>query len=253
MAGRRCLCQRKPGEPCRGIPPRPPTIATRSALTAGLGGIGTLLLLPVASSVLGLHLGMGGRVVVTDADGQVDVAADSTHGLAGPHRPQWDRIVLEFADGTALRLVDKRRLGRATLNPDTARLGPDALQVTRAEFDAAVLRGPPPVKARLMDQTAISGSSVSRGQKAQIERGHHHPEPRGILHCGAQTGDPPDSPRPERAVVHRRTAVRALRPTETIELRPSGRPDLRPNAGSFMTQRIAECARQDSNLQPLDP
>ncbi|MDP9115732.1 MAG: formamidopyrimidine-DNA glycosylase [Actinomycetota bacterium] len=119
--------------------------------------VGKLLLLSVGGRSLGLHLGMGGRVVVTDAAGHVDRESDSTHGLAGPHRPQWDRLVLQFTDGTALRLVDKRRLGRATIDPDTTHLGPDALQITRTQFDAALLTGHRPVKARLLDQASISG------------------------------------------------------------------------------------------------
>jgi formamidopyrimidine-DNA glycosylase len=50
---------------------------------------------------LGIHLGMGGRIVVT-------------------------------ADGGRLALFDKRRLGRVRLNPDIDALGPDAAEVTLA-------------------------------------------------------------------------------------------------------------------------
>jgi formamidopyrimidine-DNA glycosylase len=100
---------------------------------------------------------MGGRIVVSAVDGHIAREADSTHGLAGPHQPQWDRFVLRFSNGTALRLVDRRRLGRVTIDPDIDGLGPDALLATRAEFDAAILRSRSPIKARLLDQTAISG------------------------------------------------------------------------------------------------
>jgi formamidopyrimidine-DNA glycosylase len=119
--------------------------------------VGKQLLLPTAGHVLGLHLGMGGRVVITDGDGQVGIEADSTHGLAGPHRHEWDRFVVTFADKTALRLVDKRRLGRATLDPDISHLGQDALQIATRAFDEAILRGRGPIKARLMDQSVLSG------------------------------------------------------------------------------------------------
>ena len=75
---------------------------------------------------LGIHLGMGGRIIVT-AGGQA-----SEGGGGGPRRPsarpdkagarpdragtrpdkaEWNRFTLEFADGGSLVLFDKRRLG----------------------------------------------------------------------------------------------------------------------------------------------
>jgi formamidopyrimidine-DNA glycosylase len=107
--------------------------------------------------LLGLHLGMGGRLVVTDGAGAVVDGGDSTHGLAGEHKAKWDRFTLQFADGSALRLVDKRRLGRAVLDPDVDALGPDALAVSRTEFQRALGHGRVAVKARLLDQSAIAG------------------------------------------------------------------------------------------------
>ena len=89
---------------------------------------------------LGLHLGMAGRIVL-DPD-------DST---------RWDRFTLQFADGGRLVLRDKRRLGRAVLNPDYTHVGPDAAMVGREEFRALIGTGRAPVKARLLDQRAISG------------------------------------------------------------------------------------------------
>ena len=65
--------------------------------------------------VLGLHLGMAGRIVVD--------------GLAR-HVP-YDRFAVEFDDGTRFALRDKRRLGRAVLNPDFSHVGPDAADVGR--------------------------------------------------------------------------------------------------------------------------
>lgn len=105
---------------------------------------------------LGLHLGMGGRLVVTDADGPL-AGGDSTHGLAGPAHARWFRLSVHFADGRTLHLVDKRRLGRAVLDPDLSRLGPDALDVGLAAFRAALGASKAPVKARLMDQSVIAG------------------------------------------------------------------------------------------------
>jgi formamidopyrimidine-DNA glycosylase len=89
---------------------------------------------------LGLHLGMAGRISIDEV----------------PH-PRWDRFVLEFEDGTRLALRDRRRLGRAVIAPDFSHVGPDAEEVSRAEFRERIGRGRAPVKARLLDQKAISG------------------------------------------------------------------------------------------------
>jgi formamidopyrimidine-DNA glycosylase len=89
---------------------------------------------------LGLHLGMAGRIAIDE-----------------PPAGRWDRFVLEFADGGRLALHDRRRLGRAVIEPDFTHVGPDAGEVSRQEFRARIGRGNAPVKARLLDQTAISG------------------------------------------------------------------------------------------------
>jgi formamidopyrimidine-DNA glycosylase len=90
---------------------------------------------------LGLHLGMAGRIVVDEAE-----------------EPRlWDRFVLEFAGGGRMALRDKRRLGRAVLEPDFSHVGPDAGEVSRKEFHERVGRGTAPLKAKLLDQGAIAG------------------------------------------------------------------------------------------------
>jgi formamidopyrimidine-DNA glycosylase len=89
---------------------------------------------------LGLHLGMAGRIAIDE-----------------PPAGRWDRFVLEFADGGRLALHDRRRLGRAVIEPDFSHVGPDAGEVSREEFRARIGRGNTPVKARLLDQRAISG------------------------------------------------------------------------------------------------
>ena len=89
---------------------------------------------------LGLHLGMAGKIVI---DGE-------------PHE-RWDRFVLEFADGSRMALHDRRRLGRALINPDFDHVGPDAAVVSRDAFRERVGRGSMPLKARLLDQRSISG------------------------------------------------------------------------------------------------
>jgi formamidopyrimidine-DNA glycosylase len=72
-------------------------------------------------------------------------------------KPHWDRFALEFDDGTRLALRDRRRLGRAVLNPDHDHIGPDAAEVGREAFRRRIGTGRAPVKARLLDQGAISG------------------------------------------------------------------------------------------------
>src|SRR4030081_3850076 len=76
---------------------------------------------------LGLHLGMAGRIVIDE-----------------PPVGLCDRFVLEFADGGRLALRDKRRLGRAVIEPDFTHVGPDAGEVSRAEFRIRIGRGAPP-------------------------------------------------------------------------------------------------------------
>ena len=102
---------------------------------------GKTLWVETGGPVLGLHLGMAGRFVVD--------------GEAAPRG--WDRFSLEFEDGGRFALRDKRRLSRAVLDPDLTRLGPDAAETTRAEFRTRIGRGTAPVKARLLDQSAIAG------------------------------------------------------------------------------------------------
>jgi formamidopyrimidine-DNA glycosylase len=90
---------------------------------------------------LGLHLGMAGSIA-----------------LEPPRdKPIWDRFTVEFQDGTRFALRDRRRLGRAVLNPDLSHVGPDAADVGRDDFRRLVGSGNTPVKARLLDQGAISG------------------------------------------------------------------------------------------------
>jgi formamidopyrimidine-DNA glycosylase len=89
--------------------------------------------------VLGVHLGMAGRLVV-DAEPS-----------------GWDRFTLRFADGGSLALRDKRRLGRVRLEPDLRGLGPDAAEISRAAFRERVGRGAAPVKARIMNQAVVAG------------------------------------------------------------------------------------------------
>jgi formamidopyrimidine-DNA glycosylase len=102
---------------------------------------GKMLWVETRGPILGLHLGMAGRIVID----------------AKPAPRGWDRFTLVFEDGGRLALRDKRRLSRAVLDPDLSRLGPDAAEATRAEFRDRVGQGTAPVKARLLDQATIAG------------------------------------------------------------------------------------------------
>jgi formamidopyrimidine-DNA glycosylase len=107
---------------------------------------------------LGLHLGMSGRVVI-ESPGQDGPAwgGEPFRRDAQPARAVWDRFRLDFADGGSLVLFDKRRLARVRLNPDITALGPDAGEVTPAQFRELVTRGSVAVKARLLDQSKLAG------------------------------------------------------------------------------------------------
>lgn len=110
---------------------------------------------------LGVHLGMAGRIVVTEAGGGVQHGGDRVRGADGTDasvvKPEWYRFTLAFDDGGSMRLFDKRRLGRVRLDPDLDELGPDAGEVGVAEFRERVGRGTAPLKARLLDQSTVAG------------------------------------------------------------------------------------------------
>jgi formamidopyrimidine-DNA glycosylase len=99
--------------------------------------------------VLGLHLGMAGRIVVDDSE-----AGDPKRG---GENGAWDRFAISFADGGRLLMRDGRRLSRVVLEPAIHRLGPDAAEIGASEFRERVGEGSAPLKARLMDQSVIAG------------------------------------------------------------------------------------------------
>jgi formamidopyrimidine-DNA glycosylase len=125
--------------------------------------------------VLGLHLGMAGRIVV-DGDAEGDPAPEGERVA-----PVWDRFTLTFEDGGRLVLRDKRRLGRAVLDPDLSSLGPDAAEVTKAAFRERVGRGDAPLKARIMDQGVIAGVGNLLADEALWRSGLSPRRPAGEL------------------------------------------------------------------------
>jgi len=113
--------------------------------------------------VLGIHLGMSGRILVSNGDGALTEGGDwvgGRYGVGGSHathKPVWDRFRIAFADGGELRLFDKRRLGRVRLDPNIDALGPDAELIGLREFRGSLGRSTAPIKARLLDQAVIAG------------------------------------------------------------------------------------------------
>jgi formamidopyrimidine-DNA glycosylase len=102
--------------------------------------------------VLGLRFGMTGRLVVDGAAGVDELQHSSNQALPG-----YDRFALVFADGGDLRMRDPRRLGGVELDPDEARLGPDAGAVTASQLATLLARSAAPLKARIMDQARLAG------------------------------------------------------------------------------------------------
>jgi formamidopyrimidine-DNA glycosylase len=107
--------------------------------------------------VLGIHLGMSGKIVIADPDGTEVDGGDYWEFGRAPGDYRWSRFALTFAGGGMLRLVDPRRLGRVRLDPPLDGLGPDAATIGAVEFASALGDGRAPVKARLLDQHVLAG------------------------------------------------------------------------------------------------
>jgi formamidopyrimidine-DNA glycosylase len=99
---------------------------------------------------LALHFGMTGQLLY------FKTSADD---------PKYDRVRLDFADGSHLAFDDRRQLGRISLVDDAEafirkqKLGPDALdpKLGEAAFIALFAPSRGTAKAALMDQTLVSG------------------------------------------------------------------------------------------------
>jgi formamidopyrimidine-DNA glycosylase len=102
--------------------------------------------------VLGLHFGMTGRLVV---DG--DSAIDRLEYASGRDDPAWDRLRIEFADRSALRVNHPRRWAKFTLDPDLSRLGPDFMSLTPEVLLERLGRRRAALKSILLDQSVVAG------------------------------------------------------------------------------------------------
>jgi formamidopyrimidine-DNA glycosylase len=140
---------------------------------------GKLLVLNTDGVRLGMRFGMTGVLLIDDTAG-ID-------GLFyGPHtfKSEWVRGGLEFEDGRKLILHDPRRLARVEIDPDLDELGPDALSLTKREFDSVlrVDRGEgPAIKARLLDQSAVAGVGNLLGDEMLFRAGIDPRTPTGLL------------------------------------------------------------------------
>jgi formamidopyrimidine-DNA glycosylase len=126
-----------------------------------------------------MRFGMTG-VLLIDSEAGID-------GLFyGPHtfRADWIRAGLELSDGRRLLLHDPRRLARVEIDPDLSELGPDALSLTKAQFEGVVniRRGEgPAIKARLLDQSVVAGVGNLLGDEILYRAGIDPRTPTGRL------------------------------------------------------------------------
>jgi formamidopyrimidine-DNA glycosylase len=104
----------------------------------------------------------------------------------GPHeyRSDWIRGGLELNDGRKLILHDPRRMGRFEIDPDLSQLGPDALTLSRKEFEEVVRvqRGAgTAIKARLLDQSVVAGVGNLLADEILFRAGLDPRTPTGLL------------------------------------------------------------------------
>jgi formamidopyrimidine-DNA glycosylase len=138
----------------RGLTPRGVKRALKGRTIVAARRRGKQLLLDTDDDgpVVGLHLGMSGRVLI---DG--DAAGDPLLYASNRDDTAWHRFTLRFVDGGSLAMRDPRRLGAVELDPEEDRLGVDALELTLPVLRALLVRSRAPIKAFLMDQSRIAG------------------------------------------------------------------------------------------------
>lgn len=153
--------------------------AVKGVTITGTDRRGKLLLLATDGPVLGMRFGMTGVLLL-----------DSSRGIEGlfygPHtfRREWIRAGVELADGRHLVLHDPRRLGRVEVEPDLSELGPDALAISRRDFNrvmSSVTSPGPAVKAFLLDQSRVAGIGNLLGDEMLFRAGINPTRAAGTL------------------------------------------------------------------------
>lgn len=153
--------------------------AVKNLTITGTSRRGKLLLIETSGVPLGVRFGMTG-VLLLDGDAGID-------GLFyGPHsfKPEWIRGGLEFDDGRKLLLHDPRRMARFEIDPSLDAMGPDALSLTRKQFDDVirVKRGDgKAIKAHLLDQSAVAGVGNLLADEILFRAGIDPRTPTGLL------------------------------------------------------------------------
>jgi formamidopyrimidine-DNA glycosylase len=137
----------------RGLDPQTLSSALTGRRVMSARRRGKLMLLDLDdTTVLGIHFGMSGRLLVdgVPTEGRLLYAPTADAG-------RYERFGIRFADGGTLAVRDPRRLGGVELDPDEERLGPDALTLTLSELRRALAGSHMPLKARLLDQSRLAG------------------------------------------------------------------------------------------------
>ena len=131
------------------------TATLEGAEIVGVRRLGKLLMLqcrsPDLTIVVGLRFGMTGRPLIDRR-----AAPLSLEYASNEVDESWIRFALVFDGGGMLRICDPRRLGSVEFDPDLAKLGPDAFELTDVELVRA-LRSSRAIKAVLLDQSCIAG------------------------------------------------------------------------------------------------
>lgn len=134
-------------------PPGFVDVVTGARIT-GVRRIGKVVLLDTSGPVIGMHLGMTGRLVVDDI-----APIDRLQYASDRDDPSWDRLRLFGRDPAIpmLRLNDPRRLGHVSLDPHLDGLGVDVTMVTPNRLTRALAGRRRAIKPTLLDQGVIAG------------------------------------------------------------------------------------------------
>ena len=145
-------------------------------VVTGTRRVGKLLLIDTDGPTIGLRFGMTGRLVV---DGRAPI--ERLQYSSARDSPAWVRFALAFDGAGDLRVVDPRRLGGVSLDPDESHLGVDARGVRPAELRDLLARSRAPVKAWLLDQGHVAGVGNLLADEALWRAGIDPSRPAGSL------------------------------------------------------------------------